>query len=318
MTSRQNAPGLDFEAIANELYSVPPPEFTALRDEHAKAAKERGDRAVAQQISALRKPSVSAWLTNQLVRAQPDAIDALLELGGALREAQASLRGDELRALSQERRQFVNGLVRQARQLAIAQDRPMSEQTARDVELTLEAALTDDHAEAQLRAARLTTPLTPSAEFGTARPHLHLVRETPVAKTPSPTTPLTKTGAGRRQPTRPDAAAARKRRAQLELVLRKIEADAAAAERDAKARNAERTVLDQKAQALETRAAELSTQIEGLTRELTGVHESSVHVRKEQLRARQAELDAERSARAAQRAADTANAEADADTDRAD
>src|SRR5450432_1465387 len=175
MARRDDIAARDFEAVADELYTTPPQEFIALRDAHAKAAKDRGDRASSAQIGALRKPSIGAWTANQLVRARPAEIDSLLQLGAGLRKAQNSLDGDELRVLSQQRRQLINSLVRQARQIAAAQQRPINEQAARDVAQTLEAALSDDDAATQLRAARLTVALTPSADFGSARTQLRAV-----------------------------------------------------------------------------------------------------------------------------------------------
>jgi hypothetical protein len=137
MARRDDTAARDFEAVADELYTTPPQEFIALRDAHAKAAKDRGDRASSAQIGALRKPSIGAWTANQLVRARPAEIDGLLQLGAGLRKAQNSLDGDELRVLSQQRRQLINSLVRQARQIAAAQQRPINEQAARDVAQTL-------------------------------------------------------------------------------------------------------------------------------------------------------------------------------------
>jgi hypothetical protein len=311
MADRRDAPAKDPDAVADELYAATPEEFTALRDDYAKAARDRGDRDAARQISALRKPTISAWLINQLVRSHPDDIEALLELGAGLREAQASLQGDELRALSQQRRQVINGLVRQALQLAVTQGRPVNEQASRDLAQTLEAALSDDDAAEQLRTARLTAPLVPTADFGSARPTLHVVRNPPTQTAqPRP--------GGRGQPAAGPAIsdAARQRnetlRRDAQAVVAETRATAKAAQRELMTLGTQRDAIDKTADALNAQAAELRTQIDELTGQLNDVHDELVTVRKDQQRARTAMLDAERAARAAQRAAEVATAKLEA------
>ena len=164
-----------FEEIADELYGLPPTEFTARRDEHARAARDRGERETASAITALRKPSTAAWLANQLVRVDRSEVAGFLELGAGLREAQAKLEGDALRALARQRRQVVNELIRRARKLAADHGRPISESVARELEQTLEAALADPEAAAALESGRLTASLSPSGAFGAAARHLHAV-----------------------------------------------------------------------------------------------------------------------------------------------
>ncbi|MCW6011120.1 hypothetical protein K1W54_42245, partial [Micromonospora sp. CPCC 205371] len=151
---------MSLDDIADELYALPPREFTAARNARAKQAREAGDTELAKRINALGKPTMTGWLTNQLVRERPDEIRALLELGASLREATASLAGDELKELSRQQRQVVQALVRQARALAEAAGHPASEDTARGLEQTLHAALADEGAAAQLNAGHLTGVLS--------------------------------------------------------------------------------------------------------------------------------------------------------------
>jgi hypothetical protein len=146
--------------IAGELYALPPNEFTAARNERAKQARQAGDKDLAQQITALGKPTMVGWLANQLVREHPDEMRALLDLGGSLREATASLAGDQLKELSRQQRQVVHALVQQARGLAKTAGHPASEDTARGLEETLHAALADEGAAGELAAGRLTGVLS--------------------------------------------------------------------------------------------------------------------------------------------------------------
>lgn len=60
---------MDIDDVADELYAVLPAEFTATRDDRARAARRAGDRELARRISTLRKPTLGAWAANLLVRA---------------------------------------------------------------------------------------------------------------------------------------------------------------------------------------------------------------------------------------------------------
>jgi hypothetical protein len=166
----------DFDATADELYALPPEQFIERRDAAARDAKAH-DSEIAKAIRALKKPSTAAWLLNQLVRANRDEVTSLLDLGAALRQAQSRLEGAQLRDLSKQRRQAVNALVREARQLAARLGKPASESVAREVEQSLEAALASAEAAQAVESGRLTTALAPDAGFDSAGPHLHVVRE---------------------------------------------------------------------------------------------------------------------------------------------
>ncbi len=153
-------------AAADELYGLPPKDFVAARDAKVKALRADGDKAAAGEVAALRRPTVAAWLANQLVREHADEIDPLLELGAGLREASASLSGPALKELSQQRGRLVQALVRQARRLALANGQPVTEDAARGLEQTLLAALADERAGQLLREGRLAEVLRHDA-FGT-------------------------------------------------------------------------------------------------------------------------------------------------------
>ncbi|HEY8737463.1 MAG TPA: hypothetical protein VIO62_10540 [Candidatus Dormibacteraeota bacterium] len=149
---------MDINSVADELYSLPPEEFTAARNAREKEAKAIGDKQLAAAIHHLGKPSTAAWLANQLVREHSDEVQPLLDLGAALREATA-LNGDQLRELGKRQHQLVNALMLQVKALANAAGRKVSQDTARGVEDTLHAALADEGAAEQLSAGRLTDTL---------------------------------------------------------------------------------------------------------------------------------------------------------------
>src|SRR5690625_1697312 len=56
--------GMDLDAVAEELYDTAPEDLVALRTARAAEATAAGDRELAQQVRALRKPTRSAWIAN--------------------------------------------------------------------------------------------------------------------------------------------------------------------------------------------------------------------------------------------------------------
>ncbi|MEW2578614.1 hypothetical protein [Streptomyces syringium] len=79
---------MDLESVTEELYGLPPQDFTAARGRHVAAARTAGDRALARQIQTLRRPTLSAWASNLLVRARPDEVTSLLALARRLETAE--------------------------------------------------------------------------------------------------------------------------------------------------------------------------------------------------------------------------------------
>lgn len=150
---------MDLDAVATELYGLAPADFTHTRDTRASDAKRAGDRELAGAIGKLRRPSVSAWLANLLVRERLDQVQSMLELGAAIRQAQAQLSKDELQKLQKERRPAIAALLDDAAQLARDRGESISGAVARELEATLEAALLGPEAATALKAGLLTTGL---------------------------------------------------------------------------------------------------------------------------------------------------------------
>ena len=167
------------------MYGVPLDQFTARRNELAQQARRAGNRKLAEQIKGLRRPTLAAWLANQLVREHGEEVGPLLALGQALREATAEVRGDQLRALSGQQRQVIAGLVDQARAIADASGQPVSQDAARGLEDTLQAVLADPEAADAFAAGRLVVGLTPPALGGFSISPTTAHRATPAAE-PAP------------------------------------------------------------------------------------------------------------------------------------
>lgn len=148
-----------FEQAEADLYGRPRSEFTAARDAAVRQARTAGEDDLAEAIRELRKPTVSAWLVNVLVRERPEDVDRLTELGAELRKAQAGLDADSLRRLSEERPAVVASLTREARRLAAGRGERISDAVERELERTLEAVSFDPMAEEQVRGGRLTVAL---------------------------------------------------------------------------------------------------------------------------------------------------------------
>jgi hypothetical protein len=132
----------------DELYSVKPDGFTALRKKLADAAKQRGDAAAAKQISSARKPTTAAWIVNLLALQHKETNKRLGDLGDRLRDAHAAMDGERIRRLSAEQRHTVDELVRTAFQAADVKN--PSAAVREDVTGTLQAAIADSDITARL------------------------------------------------------------------------------------------------------------------------------------------------------------------------
>lgn len=148
-----------------ELYTAPPEEFTERRKELAASARAAGDRAAAQAIAALRKPTRAAWVVNRLAHAEPGTPARLADLAAGLRAAESAKDGPRLRELTARRRALVDSLTGQALALAGLADPPPA--LREDVSATLAAALADPEVAVHLASGTLTRAATWSG-FGLA------------------------------------------------------------------------------------------------------------------------------------------------------
>src|SRR5688500_17522813 len=147
----------DLLAIADELYALGLAEFTPARDAKAKELKGTD---LAPRVKALKKPSLAAWVVNLLVRHETEQVEQVLTVGAALREAQASMSGDELRALTKQRRQLTAAVTTRARALAREHGQKVTEAVADQVEATLTAAMVDEDCAAAVRSGLLVGALS--------------------------------------------------------------------------------------------------------------------------------------------------------------
>ncbi|TKK84137.1 hypothetical protein FDA94_30965 [Herbidospora galbida] len=160
------------EEAADQLYALPPEEFTAARN---RLVKETGDK----EIGKLRKPTVLAWAVNQVVRSHPSEIGELLAVGEEMRTAWASGDGDALAALGPRRSAAVAAVSRLVLKAAGRSISPA------ELEQTLDAAVIDAEAAALVRSGRLAGALSYSGFVPTAVPPSSSVRRKPAAPDPS-------------------------------------------------------------------------------------------------------------------------------------
>jgi hypothetical protein len=150
---------VDLDQVSDELYAGPPGRFVAERDRRAVQARAQGDAGLATAIKKLRKPTVGAWLANQVSRQCASEVDQLIGLGTQLRTAQRQLAGDQLRQLSARRQPLVAALCREGLAIGRRAGAAVSPAAADELRETLEAAMADPEAGDALRAGRLSTAL---------------------------------------------------------------------------------------------------------------------------------------------------------------
>jgi len=146
-------------SVADELYALAPGDFTAARNQRAKAAKAAGDKELAESIGRFPKPSVAAWVVNLLARQRPDVVAEVIELGDALRDAQVDSDRDRLKDLSRQRQDLLRAVAATGVRLAGESGLTVPLAAASEVEQTLQAAMADPDAANAVRTGRLTRTL---------------------------------------------------------------------------------------------------------------------------------------------------------------
>ena len=147
------------------LYAVGPEEFMAVRRELVASARAAGERDLAAELGALRKPSLAAWAINLVARESPGVLADLVGLGARMRDAQGRLDTATLTALRPERDQTVRRGVAEAVTVAQSAGRALSPAAREDVRATLVAALADEGASVAVASGQLTRALSYSG-FG--------------------------------------------------------------------------------------------------------------------------------------------------------
>jgi DNA repair exonuclease SbcCD ATPase subunit len=287
---------MDLETVADELYGLRPDDFTSARDARAAEARAAGDRTLAGKIGKLRRPSLSAWASNLLVREQPEETESLLRLGEGLRQAHRDLDGSQLRDLSRQQHVVINELSRQARRLADQAGHPISDSAQHEVETILHAVLADTGAAEEWATGRLVKAFDGVAGFPAASEG---ARPRPAKPTPRPAK-ATPRRESRRDAARAKADQEHRRR------LEKARQEAEAAERDLKAREDEAAQADRQADDAQSQADTLQQRVSELTEELRRLEKEQQQAETAVRKARDEARSADRGVREARRRAKTA------------
>ena len=148
----------------DDLFKLPPGEFTAARNALVIQLKKTGRNEHAAEVKALSKPPVSAWAVNQLYWRHRRPFDQLLAAGEKFRKAHASQlagRSTDVRAPLEERREALSQLARTAAKLLEESGHPASPDAMRRIVTTLEALATYGSHPDVPKAGRLTDDIDP-------------------------------------------------------------------------------------------------------------------------------------------------------------
>ena len=285
---------MDIDTAADELYALSPDDFIERRQELVVEARQAGNRELATLIGKLRKPTRGAWLINQLAREERDDVDALLELGAALQDAQQRMAGDELRQLSAERRRRVDALARRAVELGHQRGYDAADGALQEIGQTLQTALGDREIGALVRAGRLTQAVTYGG-FGPTDLASALEASIP-ARAPS------RAEAPAAEPAEPPAKPDAKQRRAAEKAAAATREEAAAAREAAESAEAEAGAATQRADDLAEQVESLRSQLRQTEAAEREAREAARTARKHYQELRQAALSADQAAAAAAQA----------------
>jgi len=190
---------VDLDQRLDDLFAGRPDGFVAAREALVKDLKREGRSDDAASVHALRRPTVAVAGINQMARARPDQLAALVAAGADVESRQHSGPDgrDELRAASRRRRALLDELTEVAATLT---GRPESTRT--NIAATLDAASLDAALQDDLGRGRLTAELaTPVRFFGELADDAPGPRSPRVTKRPAPVAPARDELAARRAAT---------------------------------------------------------------------------------------------------------------------
>jgi hypothetical protein len=288
------------------LFQASLAEFTAARNALAAKLKKEGDAEAADRVKTLAKPSISAWVANQLYWRQRKAFDGLFAAGDRFRHAQAEQlagRSADLRSALDARRDALAELTRHAGEILREAGHPPSPDTMRRVQTTLEALATYGEQPDAPRAGRLTADvdppgfealaaLVPRAGTGSVKARADAPRVIPFNQ-PKPAPSKRKSGDAKEEARRREAEQ-RAKEAEARKELREAERALADARRAAERARAAMKEAAARAKAAEKDKAALELRFEKLTAAAEAARQDARRVASEAEEAAQAVDDAER------------------------
>jgi len=277
----------DVDRALDELYGVPPKEFSAARNVKAAALKAAGHVKEAQAVRQLGKPSPFLWATNQLARQGPERVAHFVDVVHRVRQSQ--LRDPRTAAEGMKTiRAELHALTNRAVEALTKAGYRVSPSASLRISNTVLAASVDEGLVNALRQGRLATELpAPGFEvLAGAEPErrLHLV---PGGRSAAPQRALTDTRSDRtakRDPaeakrdqaeTNREHAEARRAQAEVQRAQEQTERERLALElealrREAEQRRAAAKRAAQEVRGLERQLAEARRALRVAEREATG------------------------------------------------
>lgn len=140
---------------SDDLYRLPPQEFTAARDALAKRLRAAKNREKADEVKRLRRPSALAWALNQVARSDGDLIESVLAAGEELRDALGRGDGRAMRDAERAMRQASDDVVDAAGRVLGDDGNTVTDDARSRLASTLRAALVDADVAGRLRSGTL-------------------------------------------------------------------------------------------------------------------------------------------------------------------
>ena len=285
------------------LFKLPLGEFTPARNALAARLKKAGQQARADAAKAVPKPSVAAWVVNQLYWRHRGPFDRLIEAGDRFRQVQSAQQTRNSAAVREQleaRREAQAALVRIAADVLRDGGYSGTRDMLRRVTSTLEALATYGSLPDAPRAGRLTAELEPPG-FDMVAVLLPLSGETRREAAETPPAATRALGAERapkpaHRKDAPDAAVRRGEEERRRLVaaakaaVREAERALRAARMQAERTAATRETAATRAKESERRRAEIEKQLAKVVTEADAARE----------RVREAEANAQQAAQAAE------------------
>ena len=169
-TSRKGKPNLQViaggakskvEDDVDALFRLPLSEFIGARKTLAARLKKEGRADDADHVTALAKPSISAWTVNQLYWQHRESFDRLLATGQRFRQAQKSGKVSDMREALDARRNVLSHVSDLATTLLRAAGHNPTLEMMRRIATTLEAMSAYASLPDGLSAGRLTEDIDP-------------------------------------------------------------------------------------------------------------------------------------------------------------
>ena len=159
---KYSAPPAADDPEVDRLYALPLQEFVSARNAVAKTRRKAGHRAAADHIKSLSKPTLSAWIVNQLVRSRLTMVETLVAALDRIRMAQVgALEGrTDLPSLAESKRDerdTMAALETAAAQILAERGQAASPAIVQRALRSLRAAAADPEARELLLAGRMST-----------------------------------------------------------------------------------------------------------------------------------------------------------------